>query len=119
MTARDYTARAQQGDAGFVRVASIAELPEGALLGVSCASGTAVCLYNDRGRIGAVAELCTHQAFPMSQGTLQPDGTIQCSWHGARFDCATGDVREGPAVDPIRVYETRVRDGGIWVGPPR
>ena len=52
----------------------------------------------------------------MSQGMLQADGTVQCSWHGAKFDCATGEVREGPAVDPIRVYETRVRDGGIWVG---
>jgi nitrite reductase/ring-hydroxylating ferredoxin subunit len=119
VTARDYSGRGAQSDAGFVRVASIAELPEGTLLGVTGASGTGVCLFNDKGRIGAVAELCTHQAFPMSQGTLQPDGTIQCSWHGARFDCATGDVREGPAVDPIRVYETRVRDGEIWVGPAR
>ena len=119
MTARDYSARGAEGDAGFVRVASVGELPAGTLLAVTGASGVGVCLFNDKGRIGAVAELCTHQAFPMSQGTLQPDGTIQCSWHGARFDCATGDVREGPAVDPIRVYETRVRDGEIWVGPAR
>ena len=119
MTARDYSAPAGNADAGFVRVATVAELPEGTLLGVMCANGPSVCLFNDRGRIGAVAELCTHQAFPMAQGTLQPDGTIQCSWHGARFDCVTGSVREGPAVDPIRVYETRVRNGEIWVGPAR
>ncbi len=119
MTARDYSAPVGDADAGFVRVASVVELPEGTLLGVSRAGGDGVCLFNDRGRIGAVAELCTHQAFPMAQGTLQPDGTIQCSWHGARFDCTTGRVREGPAMDPIRVYETRVRNGEIWVGPAR
>ena len=50
---------------------------------------------------------------------LQPDGTVQCSWHGAKFDCATGQVREGPAMDPIRVYETRVRDGEVWVRSAR
>ena len=43
--------------------------------------------YIHGGRIGAVTDLCTHQAFPMSEGTLEPDGTIECAWHGARFDC--------------------------------
>ena len=119
MTARDYSAPAGNADAGFERVAGVAELPEGTLLAVNRASGPSVCLFNDRGRIGAVAELCTHQAFPMAQGALLPDGTIQCSWHGARFDCVTGDVRDGPAIDPIPVYETRVVDGEIWVGPAR
>ena len=119
MTARDYSARMDLAGAGFERVASIAELPEGTLLGVMRSSGAAVCLFNDAGRIGAIADLCTHQAFPLSQGMLQPDGAVQCSWHGAKFDCLTGRVREGPAVDPIRVYETRVRDGEIWVGPAR
>lgn len=119
MTARDYSARTGLAEAGFERVASVADLPEGTLLGVTCGSGAAVCLLNDAGRIGAIADLCTHQAFPLSQGMLQPDGTVQCSWHGAKFDCATGRVREGPAMDPIQVYETRVCDGEIWVGPAR
>ncbi len=116
MTARDHRAPAPPAEPGFERVASLSDLPEGSLLAVTMSSGTAICLFNDAGRIGAIADLCTHQAFPMSQGTLLRDGTVQCSWHGARFDCATGEVREGPAVDPIRVYETRVRDGWIWVG---
>ena len=119
MTARDYSARMELVGAGFERVARVAELPEGTLLGVTCGSGATVCLFNNAGRIGAIADLCTHQAFPLSQGMLQPDGTVQCSWHGAKFDCFTGRVREGPAVDPIRVYETRIRDGEIWVGPAR
>ena len=116
MTARDHSVRAPLAGGGFERVASVADLPDGALLGVTTASGAAICLYNDRGRIGAIADVCTHQAFPMSQGTLLPDGTVQCSWHGATFDCATGCVVQGPAAEPIRVYETRLIDGGIWVG---
>jgi 3-phenylpropionate/trans-cinnamate dioxygenase ferredoxin subunit len=105
--------------AGFERVASVAELPEGTLMSVKRSSGEAVCLFNHGGRIGAMADRCTHQAFPLSQGSLQPDGTVQCSWHGARFDCTSGSVREGPAMDPVPVYETRVHDGGIWIGAGR
>ena len=106
-------------EAGFERVASVAQLPEGALLSVTRSSGQAVCLFNHGGTIGAMADLCTHQAFPLSQGTLRPDGTVECSWHGARFDCRSGQVRQGPAMDPIPVFEIRVHDGGIWIGAAR
>jgi nitrite reductase/ring-hydroxylating ferredoxin subunit len=119
VTARDYSVSEELADAGFERVASIADLPAGTLLEASRSSGPAICLFNAAGQVGAIAALCTHQAFPMSEGTLQPDGTVQCSWHGARFDCATGCVAEGPAYEPITVYETRVLDGEIWVGPVR
>ena len=35
------------------------------------------------------------------------DGTIECAWHGARFDRRTGDVRRHPATDPLAVFEVR------------
>ena len=119
MTARDHSASAGSVEAGFERVARVSDLREGGVLGVTGSSGRAICLFRQGGRIGAVKDQCTHQAFPMSEGTLQPDGTIECSWHGARFDCATGDVVEGPAQDRIAIYETRVIGEEIWVGPPR
>ena len=105
-------------DAGFERVANAADLPAGALLSVTHGRER-ICLFNHGGRIGAVTDTCTHQAFPMSEGTLEPDGTIECAWHGARFDCVSGEVRQGPADEPLTVYEVRMRDGGIWVGPRR
>jgi nitrite reductase/ring-hydroxylating ferredoxin subunit len=104
---------------GFERLASMADVPEGTLLSVTRRNGEQVCIFNCEGRIGAMSDLCTHQAFPMSAGSLEPDGTVQCSWHGAKFDRVTGEVRQGPAVDPIAIREVRVRDGEIWVGPPR
>ena len=54
----------------------------------------------------------------MSLGDVLPDGTIQCAWHGARFDCATGAVRQGPATDPLPVFAVRIEEGAIFVGPP-
>jgi nitrite reductase/ring-hydroxylating ferredoxin subunit len=103
--------------APFVDVAAEVDVPEGSLLGVKLPDGTSVCLYNRRGTIGAVGGTCTHSAFPMDQGWLQPDGTIACAWHGARFDCRTGAVCRPPAIDPLPVYETRVERGRVLVGP--
>ena len=100
---------------GFEPAARADEVVEGVPLGVETATGERVCLVNVRGRIHAVHDGCTHQAFPLSAGDVLPDGTIQCPWHGARFDCRTGAVRQGPACEPVAVYEVRVEDGTVWV----
>ena len=97
-------------------VADVADVPEGTLLGVRTAAGEEICVFNFRGRIGAVHNVCTHAEFPLSDGRLTNDGTIECVWHGARYSCLTGEVRRGPAIDPVAVYETRVEDGKVRVG---
>ena len=106
---------ATTGGSGFETLASVEELPEGSLLAVRTAAGEDVCLFNYRGRIGAVRNVCTHAEFPLSDGTLDRDGTIECVWHGARYFCLTGEVRRGPAIDPVATYEVRVVDGQVQV----
>jgi 3-phenylpropionate/trans-cinnamate dioxygenase ferredoxin component len=103
----------------FEVVADAEDLPEGALLGVTTAAGAAVCLANVGGRIAAIEDCCTHAEFLLSDGVIHGDGTVECVWHGARFDCRTGAVRKGPAVDPVPTYEVRVEGGKILVGPRR
>ena len=109
------------GDAGardgFESVARLDELPEGSLLGVTLSNGDPVCLANDAGTIYAVRNMCTHQDFPMSDGTLLPGCVIECAWHGAKFDLVSGSVRGQPAVDPLPVYPVRVESGMILVRP--
>lgn len=107
------TATAEQ----FEFVAHVADVPEESLLGVTLSTGTLVCLINHGGSIHAVSDKCSHQAFPLSEGAVMPDGSIQCAWHGARFDCATGAARRLPAEDPVPVYAVRVDQGRIFVGP--
>jgi nitrite reductase/ring-hydroxylating ferredoxin subunit len=102
----------------FVAVASIDDLPAGALVGVTLPTGAAVCLYNDRGTIGAIGNVCTHAAFLMSDGVLHADGTLECVWHGARFDCRTGAVRRHPASEPLPVYPVRLEGGQVLVQVP-
>jgi len=101
----------------FEYLADVADLPDGMLLGVTRADGTEICVFNHRGTIGAIGNVCTHAEFLMSDGTLRNDGTIECAWHGARFDTTTGCVCRGPAEDPLTVYPVRVEHGRVLVGP--
>ena len=102
---------------GFEDVAPLSALRDGGLLGTVLSDGTPVCLYNVGGTIGAVSDVCTHSAFPMSDGVLHGDGTLECVWHGARFDCRTGAVRRAPAIEPLAVFATRVAGDRILVAP--
>ena len=104
---------------GFEKLASVNDIPDDGVLGVSRSDGQRICLIKAGGRISAVADTCTHQEFEMSLGDVLPDGTIQCAWHGARFDCATGEVRQGPALFPLPVFEVKLEGDDVLVGGTR
>jgi 3-phenylpropionate/trans-cinnamate dioxygenase ferredoxin component len=53
--------------------------------------------------------------MPLSAGEVLDDGTIECPWHGARFDCVTGEVRRGPAEDNVEAFHVVVTDGAVLV----
>ena len=101
----------------FELVASADDVPDEGVLGIMRANGQRICLIKSAGAISAVADNCTHQDFEMNLGDVLPDGTIQCAWHGARFDCRTGEVKQGPATSPLPVYSVRIENGAVLVGP--
>lgn len=103
---------------GFERAARLEDIPPDGLLGVRLPAAGAVCLVRCGDAVHAVADECTHQAFPLSAGLVHhgPRGCeVECVWHGARFDAATGAVRQGPALDRLPVLEVRVVGGDVWV----
>jgi len=60
--------------------------------------------------VAAFSDRCTHKGGPLSDGVLAC-GVVQCPWHGSQFDVATGDVKQGPAHDPIETFAVeRVSD---------
>jgi len=68
------------------------------------------------GSLYAFDDLCTcaDQPCPLSGGLLT--GTsILCQCHGSRFDITTGAVINGPATDPLNVYEVQEAEGSIRV----
>jgi nitrite reductase/ring-hydroxylating ferredoxin subunit len=57
---------------------------------------------------------CADRACPLSGGLLT-DTTIMCQCHGSRFDIVSGAVINGPATDPLNVYEAREVEGDIQI----
>ena len=105
------------GNPEFEPVASVSDLTDGMVLQRVRPSGDAICLVRHNGEISALSDICTHQHFSMSLGDLLEDGTLQCAWHGARYDCRTGEVRQVPATSPLPVFQVRLDGDTILVGP--
>jgi 3-phenylpropionate/trans-cinnamate dioxygenase ferredoxin subunit len=62
----------------------------------------------------AIEDLCTHDGAELTGGTIE--GTeIICPRHGARFCLRTGEALSPPAYEPVRVFETRIEGGHLWV----
>jgi 3-phenylpropionate/trans-cinnamate dioxygenase ferredoxin subunit len=102
-----------EGAVDFRRVASVSELPPNTLLSVDLGEFS-VCLANADGQIYAFRDNCTHRDFPLSAGEID-DGTIECTWHGARFDMATGRATRLPAIKPVQTFEVRVENDDILI----
>ena len=66
----------------------------------------------------AFSDHCTHKGGPLSDGALVAC-TVQCPWHGSQFDVQTGRVVAGPAQQKIQVYALDVRNGEVYVLPPK
>jgi 3-phenylpropionate/trans-cinnamate dioxygenase ferredoxin subunit len=108
---------ALEPNAEFEAVALVSEVAEGTALQRVRSRGDAICLVRHKGEISALSDICTHQHFSMSLGDVLGDGTLQCAWHGARYDCRTGEVKQDPATSPLPVFQVRLEGEKILVGP--
>jgi 3-phenylpropionate/trans-cinnamate dioxygenase ferredoxin component len=112
-------ADAQVAPGTFTPVARTADIPVGTLVSVRVPTGEQVVILNVDGEFYALEDCCSHESFELSAGELLPDGTIECVWHGARFDCRTGAATHPPAVAGVPTYAIRIEDGVIMIGARR
>ena len=101
----------------------LSDLEPGVPTGIALEDGRHVCLIRVGDRVYALADQCSHQAMPLSAGYCVPPNEsagapeIECAWHGARFRLTSGEPTRGPALDAVPVYEVRVEQGRVIVGP--
>jgi 3-phenylpropionate/trans-cinnamate dioxygenase ferredoxin subunit len=62
----------------------------------------------------AIEDICTHDGAPLTGGEIEGSEII-CPRHGARFCLRTGEALTPPAYEPVRVFETKIEDGHLWV----
>jgi nitrite reductase/ring-hydroxylating ferredoxin subunit/uncharacterized membrane protein len=70
-------------------------------------------LVREGEKILALHDTCAHAGGPLNEGEIV-DGTIECPWHGSRYELANGHVVRGPSVYDQPPYEVRAREGGGW-----
>jgi len=82
------------------------------------------------GKPFAVSNRCRHLFASLGKGRVTDDGCLQCPWHAALYDVATGAMVRGPqgAFKPLagavkattgaralKTFPVEVRDGAIWL----
>ena len=92
--------------AGFVRVGSTDEVPEGGAKAFLVA-GKPLAVYHTDGQFYCTSDICTHEEESLSQGEVDGE-VVECPFHGARFNVRTGAVVSLPAVEPLKTYPVRV-----------
>ncbi len=73
-----------------------------------------VAVVRSAGQFFAIEDICTHDGAELTGGAIE--GTeIVCPRHGARFCLRTGAALSPPAYEPVRVFETKIEAGHVWV----
>lgn len=101
-------------EAGWVRVASKADVAEGQVLGVRLGDKEVAVYHLPGGEYRATDNICTHEYAQLSDGWLE-DGCIECPLHAARFDVRTGKALCAPADVDLPVYELKVEGDDLMV----
>lgn len=96
------------------RQLDVSEVPVGKLVKAKAGADTLVLYRAVEGApITALHGVCSHQGGPLDKGTIV-DSCVECPWHQSRFDLASGQVRQGPAVFDQPRFEVReTAEGGL------
>ena len=77
--------------------------------------GKEIVISNVDGNYFACDDTSTHSGASLSEGTIN-NSTITCGWHGAQFDCTTGNLAKFPAkINNLKSYTVTVESEDIFI----
>lgn len=101
----------------YIYVCSSSELEDDNL--IECESETkTIVVGRVEGKVYAVDGICSHEHAELVDGELD-EACLTCPLHFACFDIRDGSVLEGPAEEPLQIYEVIETDGSVWVNEER
>ena len=98
--------------ADFIKVATLAQLPQGRGTTVSVGD-TQVALFNVDGTVHAINDACKHAGQSLGCGQLNGK-VVRCRAHGWKYDVTTG-FANGVEGFGVATYPVKVVDGDILV----
>jgi 3-phenylpropionate/trans-cinnamate dioxygenase ferredoxin component len=95
-----------------VDIGALDDFAEGAARRVEVDGGPAVAVVRIDDDLYALADRCSHQDVPLSEGDVdRAERTLECWKHGSAFSLVDGEPTSLPAVRPVATYTVSVRDG--------
>jgi 3-phenylpropionate/trans-cinnamate dioxygenase ferredoxin subunit len=98
----------------FTTVGKTNEVPPGEMRSYQV-GGEDIAVANVDGRFHAFGDICTHAQCLLSQGDLEGT-TVICACHGSEFDVTSGEVLNGPAVEPVPSFQVQVEGEDLRIG---
>ena len=85
-------------------IAALADVPVGGSIDATIKGAPALIAQPTAGQVVAFSAICTHQQCVVAAAGSEFD----CPCHGSKFDAATGDVINGPALEPLSAIPVAV-----------
>lgn len=99
---------------GKIIIGKITDIPPGKMQKIT-ADGKEILVANIDGNFYAMNDTCTHAGASLSEGSLEGH-TVTCGWHGAKFDCKTGNLAAFPAkIKDLQSYKVTVESENIFL----
>ena len=113
--ARDRALDASLAQDGWVAFGDLADFTEGRALIGAGAGGERIAVFKFKGKLAALANVCSHQGGPVGEGKVVL-GLVTCPWHGYQYRLEDG-CSPPPFKERIRKYQVRLDGSRIWVDP--
>ncbi|KAK1177789.1 Rieske (2Fe-2S) protein [Streptomyces sp. NBS 14/10] len=98
----------QSGGGGGMELAKTSDIPEGG--GKVFKDHEVVVVQPKAGEFKAFSSVCPHMGKPLGDVS---GGTINCPFHGSKFNVADGSVKHGPATKALTPAEIKVQGDTI------
>ncbi|RZS66097.1 nitrite reductase/ring-hydroxylating ferredoxin subunit [Agromyces ramosus] len=85
-------------------IAALADVPVGGSIDATINGAPALVAQPTAGQVVAFSAICTHQQCVV----VAAGNEFDCPCHGSRYDAATGDVLNGPALEPLSAISVAV-----------
>ncbi|WP_353810116.1 ubiquinol-cytochrome c reductase iron-sulfur subunit [Agromyces sp. SYSU T00194] len=108
----DASSTPDAGVAAGTVIASVSDIPVGGAISASVDGNPVLLAQPTEGDVVAFSAICTHQQCVV--GVEQ--AAFVCPCHGSRFDTATGDVVNGPALEPLPAVAVSVDGDDVVAG---
>ncbi len=99
--------------ADYVNVGKVSEFRPG-VVRTATIDRERVAVFNENGKFYAFSNYCTHAGYELSSG-FAAGGFVYCPLHGACFDLSTGEPVDGPAMDPLTIFDVRIEGDEVLV----